>query len=55
VAEWTATKVEFAGDRYVRGASWYEQAGSLPALYNMFYPPDQQMNLLGLRLVVTLD
>ena len=55
VAEWTATKVEFAGDRYVRGGSWYELAGSLPALYNMFYPPDRQMNILGLRLVVTLD
>ncbi|MDI9549603.1 MAG: SUMF1/EgtB/PvdO family nonheme iron enzyme [Chloroflexota bacterium] len=55
VAEWTATKVDFADDRIVRGGSWYELAGSLPAFYNMFYPPDRQMNILGLRLVVTLD
>lgn len=55
VAEWTSTKVDFADDRIVRGGSWYDLAGSLPALYNMFYPPDRQMNTLGLRLVVTLD
>ncbi len=55
VAEWTAGKVDFADDRIVRGGSWYELAGSLPALYNMFYPPDRQMNILGLRLVVALN
>ncbi len=35
-----------------RGTNWQ---AACAAFYNMFYPPDRQMNILGLRLVVTLD
>lgn len=54
VAEWTSAQVDYGEDRIARGGSWYDAAGSLPALYNMTYPPDFRMNTIGLRLVVAL-
>jgi len=53
VAEWTSTQVDFGEDYMARGGSWYDLAGSLPALYNMFYPPDFRMNTVGIRLAIT--
>lgn len=56
VAEWTSTPADFdAEQRVVRGGSWFSLADSLGASLREFYAPTQSLNLLGLRLVVTLE